>query len=608
MDMKKALSRYFPALSVLLVLAPLFVARSCANTTAAPTGGDKDTIPPYMYAASPAANVRGVPLTGAKFVFSFDEYVSLKNARNITLSPPAGKGLKARLRGRNVVVTVEDTLRPNTTYTIEFTDAIADNNEGNMFPGYSYVFSTGDKIDSMMVTGVVRDCGTLQSVKGAKVLLYTDLGDSAVFRSSPAAAVLTDDWGFFCIRNIPDTLYRMYAITDDNGNNRYDPGTESVAFVSEVIRPVTTVNDSLPELMKFEMTDTVSCRLRKEEFELKLFKEENATQYVKNHGRSSDRACFISFMAPKAHIDTMWIAGVPADRLITQFNPQRDSLEIWVNDRRAMPDTFHLKVNYLKSDSLGVLVPSTEEFRLANPVPARVARRNRSRLKHEDTICVMTVEASGEKVEDNGVTIEFGFPIVSAEFDSIRFHSVNPRQVEEEHRFSVKQDTLNLRKYRIIPDLTYRTGYDYRVRFPQGIFMDINGFRSDSSEVKFRLPDDGKLSSVTLRLGGTNGVKYIVDLLNEQKSSVLRQHVVSSDTTVTFKYLTAARYCLRLTEDVNRNGLVDTGNLLERRQPETVLFYRTDGESEYLEIPEGADVEQSIDMGLLFGHGEKDLK
>ncbi len=603
--LRRLFARFFPVLPVTAVLVPLFAARSCANTTGAPTGGDKDTIPPYLYAASPATNVRRVPLTGARFVFSFDEYVTIKKASNITLSPPVKAGsVKSKLRGKSVVVTIEDTLRPNATYTIEFTDAIADNNEGNMFPGYTYVFSTGDRIDSMMVTGVVRDCGTLQSVKGAKVLMYTDLSDSAVFKSPPDAMALTDDWGYFCIRNIPDTLYRMYAVTDDNSNSLYDPGTESVAFISDTIRPVTVVNDSLPEVLKFEMTDTVSCRLRKEEFELNLFKEANATQYIKNSGRTSDRACFISFMAPKAHIDTMWIAGVPADRLITQFNPVRDSLEIWVNDRRAMPDTFHLMVNYLKSDSLGALTPFTEEVKLVNPVPARVARRNRGNIKHEDTTCVVKTDASGETVEENGVTLDFRDPIVSAVFDSVHFYSVNPRQVEEECTFSAVQDSLNLRVYHIRPDVAMRTGYDYRVKIPEGIFMDINGFRSDSAEVKFRLPDDSKLSSLTLNLTGVSGPKYIIDLLNEQKSSVLRQYVAASDTTVTFRYLKPAKYCLRLTEDANRNGLVDTGDLLAHRQPEKVLFYKLDGENEYIDIQESSDIDQSIDVGHLFGHSQ----
>ena len=602
--MKKFLSRYFPVIPVLLVLVPTIFMHSCANTTQAPSGGQKDSIPPVITKVSPATRVRRVPLTGARFVFSFDEYVTIKDAKGIVLSPPTSKPPKAKIKGKSVVVTIEDTLRANTTYTLDFTAAVADNNEGNMFPGYTYVFSTGDDIDEMMICGEIRDCNTLQPVKGATVMLYKDLSDSSVFKGPGDAVAKTDDWGFFSIRNIPDTLYHLYAFTDENSNNTYDPGTESIGFADGEIRPVTVVNDSLPELIKYDMTDTVACRARKAEYEINIFKEKTSIQYISNSGRTSDRASFVSFMSPGAHIDTMWIGGVPADRLITQFNLERDSLEIWVNDRRAMPDTFHLYVNYLKSDSLGVLSPFTEEVKLINPVPARVARRNRKEIKHEDTICVFSFDAKGESVENKGITIEFKNPLINAEFDSLRVWSVNPRQVEEKLKFSWERDTNNLRVYRIIPEVSYKEGFDYNIKAPEGIFRDINGFRSDSAQVKFSLPKDDKLSSITLNLKDLEGTRYIVDLLDESKGKILRQYIVDQDSTLLFKYLTAAKYSIRITEDANRNSLVDTGDILARRQPEKVLFFKNDEQEDIINILEGIELEQTIDIAVMFGHKE----
>ena len=208
--MKRFLDRYFPLIPVLLVLIPVFFSPSCANTTQAPTGGDKDTLPPLLLKVSPEKGATGVKRTGQEFVFTFDEYVKIKNLQNIYLSPPLKKPVKAKTRGKSVVVYFEDdTLAANTTYTIDFTDAIADNNEGNVYPGFTYVFSTGDQIDSMMITGIVQDCNTLKPVKGAKVLLYKNHADSAVFLERPVAAAITDDWGYFSIRNIQDTLYRL---------------------------------------------------------------------------------------------------------------------------------------------------------------------------------------------------------------------------------------------------------------------------------------------------------------------------------------------------------------------------------------------------------------
>ena len=166
--MKKFLERYFPLIPVLLVLVPVLFSPSCANTTQAPTGGWKDTLAPIIVKVAPEPNAIKVKRTGQEFIFTFDEYVKIKNLQNIYLSPPMRRPLKAKTRGKSVVVYFEDdTLAANTTYTIDFTDAIADNNEGNVYPGFTYVFSTGETIDSLMITGIVHDCNTLKPVKGA---------------------------------------------------------------------------------------------------------------------------------------------------------------------------------------------------------------------------------------------------------------------------------------------------------------------------------------------------------------------------------------------------------------------------------------------------------
>ena len=465
--MKKFLDKYFPLIPVLLVLVPLLYSPSCANTTQAPTGGKKDTLAPLVVKVSPVPGITGVNRTKQEFVFTFDEYVKIKNLQNIYLSPPMKRPLKAKTRGKSVVVYFEDdTLAANTTYTIDFTDAIADNNEGNVYPGFTYVFSTGEQIDSMMITGIVQDCNTLKPVKGAKVLLYKNHADSALFLERPIAAAITDDWGYFSIRNIQDTLYRLYAITDANNDNLYNPESETVAFVDSLIRPVMVVDDSLPELIKYDMKDTVNCQKRKTEYELNLFKEKNAKQMIVNKVRLNDRTSYITFMAPNAHIDTMWIRGVPADRLITQFNLQRDCLEVWVNDRRPMPDTFYTYVNYLKTDTLGNLSSFTEEVKLVHPVPKAKRRSARKEIKHEDTICVYTLTAKGETVEQLGYQLNFKVPIIYEGFKEMTLRIVNPKQQEEMGTFKVIPDSTNVLKYTIMPNVKLMPGFEYFLKMP----------------------------------------------------------------------------------------------------------------------------------------------
>ena len=596
--MKMKLSNLLPIIPVALILGMTMLSPSCANTTTPPSGGPKDTIPPLITKIYPLEGQTNVPRQKTKLILTFDEYVTVKDPKSLFLSPPLEKAPKFKLQNKSVVVFFENDLDSNKTYTLDVTNAIADNNEGNMFPGYTLVFSTGERIDSMMVTGVVQDCNTLNPIKGATVMLYKDHADSAVFLHRPDAAVKTDDWGFFCIRNIQDTVYRLYAIIDENNNNIYEPETEKIAFIDTLIQPLTKVNDTLPELQKYDMKDTVCCLARNTEYELNIFREKPTKQLIVNKERVGERTAYITFMSPYAQIDSIWIKGVPANRLITQFNLQQDSLEIWVNDPKPQPDTLYLNVNYMKTDTLGMLNSFTEEIKL--PKPKKLAAKTPKKdIKKEDTLAVFTVDAKPENIEQYGFVVEFKYPLVSDAFDSLSFKSINPRQQEEQMKYSVEKDSLNLRKYIIKPTDKFQPGYEYILKMPHRKFRDINGFYNDSLEVKVSLPKDDKLSTMMLNMNNV-GNKYIVDLLDEKKSNTLRSYIIDKDQTLIFPYLRAGKYSIRITEDVNKNGLVDTGNVLEKRQPEKVLFYKLENGESLIDIPEMTELEQNIDLAEMF--------
>lgn len=596
--MKKYLSNLLPIIPVAFILGSVMFSHSCANTTTPPSGGPKDTIPPIITKMDPADGSINVPTHKTKIELTFNEYVVVKDPKSLFLSPPLEKAPKYKIQNKSVVVYFENDLDSNKTYTLDLTNAIADNNEGNMYPGFTLVFSTGDKIDSMLVTGTVQDCNTLQPIKGATVMLYKDHADSAVFLKRPDAAVKTDDWGYFCLRNIKDTIYRMYALIDENNNNKYDPETEKIAFLDSLVKPVMKVNDSLPELQKYDMKDTACCLARKSEYELNIFREKPSKQMIVNKERVGERTAYITFMAPYAQIDSIWMRGVPREKLITQFNLQKDSLEIWVNDHRKQPDTLFLFVNYLKTDSLGVLNPFTEEIKLVKPrvLPGKSSQKN---IKKEDTTAVFTIEAKPENIEQYGFVMEFKYPVVETAFDSLGFRFLNPRQQESKGEYSVTQDSLNLRKYVVRPKAKLLPGYEYYLKVPHRKFKDINGFYNDSTEVKVMLPNDDKLSTMFLNMSNVKN-KYIIDLLDEKRTNVLRSYIIESDQQLIFPYLRAGKYSIRITEDLNKNGLVDTGILLEHKQPEKVRFYKLEDGTFLIDIPEMVEIEQSIDVGEIF--------
>ena len=597
----KRLSKYLPLIPAALVLGAMMFPSGCANTTTPPSGGPKDTIPPVLLKTAPLPGAVNVPTHKTQIKFTFDEYVVVKDPSNIFLSPPLEKRPKYKLSGKSLVVTFESDLDSNTTYTLDITGAIGDNNEGNMFEGFTLVFSTGSQIDAMCMTGLVQDCNTLKPIKGATVLLYKDHADSAVFLHRPNAAAKTDEWGFFSLRNIQDTVYRVYAIRDANGNNIYEPDQESIAFLDQPYHPSTVFNDSIYEFKKFNMKDTALCLARKTDVELNVFREKPSKQFIVKKERVGLRTAFLTFMAPGAKVNSMKIKGLPAEKLISQFNPQEDSLELWVNDQRKMPDTLQLLINYDKTDTLGNLVPTDETVKLAlsKEMRAEIQKSSQRNLKHEDTIAVFKSEADPTTVEQYGFRLEFKYPLIQEAWDSLSFWSVNPRQQEKKEKFKVTRDPENLRVYTVMPTDKLMQGFDYHLKVPYRKFRDVNGFYNDSTELKVTLPNDEKLSTISLEMSKVKKNRYIIDLLGEKRDKVIRSFIIDTDQTVVFPYVKAGKYCLRITEDRNGNGLVDTGNVLEHRQPEKVMFFKIKDQF-LIDIPERTEYVQKIDLEELF--------
>lgn len=596
------LTKLLPLIPASLILASLFIPGGCANTTQAPTGGPKDTIPPVITKVTPFPGSTRVDPGKVKLVFTFNEYVKIKDANGVYLSPPQEKKPKAVISGKSLVVTFESPLDSSATYTLDLTGAIADNNEGNLFPGYTLVFATGEQIDSMCVTGVVQDCNTLMPVKGATVLLYKDQADSAVFLRRPVAAAKTDDWGFFSIRNIQDTVYRVYAIRDENNNNKYDPESERIAFLDSLFRPSIIYSDSLYEFKKFDMKDTALCLARKAQLELNLFREKPHKQMIVKKERVGERTAYLTFMAPDTRIRDMRIKGLHRDKIISQFNPQKDSLELWVNDQRRMPDTLQLVIRYDKTDTTGKLRPMDETVKLAYTKEYKAELQKKQRdtrnRRHEDTLAVMTTQADPTTIEQYGFDIEFQYPLIEAAWDSLKLRIRNPRQQETMGKVRLIKDSTNLRHFRVMPTEPFQVGYEYFLKIPHRGFRDINGFYNDSTELKVMLPTDEKLSNITLELSGVHN-KYIIELLNEKRDKVIRSFIVNRDGPVVFPYLKAGSYCIRMTEDINGNNIVDTGNLLEHKQPEKVRFYKVNDKF-LIKVLEKAEMVWNVDMEELF--------
>ena len=592
--------RRIPATVILLALfvACCIFSHSCANTTTPPSGGPKDTIPPVLLKVTPDFGTTGFPVTDGRITLLYNEYTVVKTATDIVLSPPTRRKPVAKVKGKNIVVSMNDTLRENQTYTLDFGQALADNNEGNPAPRFVYTFSTGDTIDSLYFTGTVYDSRTLAPVKGALVAAYTDLSDSACFKTLPDAVVRTDDWGFFAIRHIRDTTYRVYAYSDKAGDFKYNPDEDEVAFLDSVYRPTAWINDSIYELQPFLMKDTLRCKARVPMVSLLLFKELQSVQYLQNSGRSSEKQGFLKFSAADVQINSLEFVGIDSSAIILQYNPTRDSIDFWVNVDYRLDDSLLVRLNYMKTDSTGVLSPFEQNLSLA--VKEKEEETPRSKDKQQrDTTFKLTVSAKDETVEQLGVRLEASLPLITVVRDSIRLKETNPKGQVSEKTFRLEQDTSELRRYIITPDNKLIKGYDYELTVGQGAFVNLDKLPNEAVEVKFKVPQADDLSLLQLVMEDVDG-NYIVELTDEKGATVLRRYIIHSNGTLDFPYLKAGKYMVRIASDQNNNGLSDTGNLLAHRQPEPVRFYEAKPGDRILDIPESAEIEQHINIREMF--------
>lgn len=565
-------------------------------------GGPKDTIPPVLIAVNPARGDTAFPLTGGSVRLRYNEYTVVKDANGILLSPPHKKKPKAKVKGKEIVVTFQDTLKENTTYTIDFGSALADNNEGNIAPKYVYTFSTGPEVDSLYITGTVLDAENLTPVKKALVMLYRQWRDSSCILTLPDAVGRTDDWGFFSIRNIGSGPYWIYACSDESGDYLYNLGEERIGFLDTAITPAMVVRDSVYELMGFDMKDTLACQARRSTYEIAIFKEFQSKQYIKDKGRKAAKTGYVTFSAPDVELSSFQILGVDSTDIIMQFSPQRDSFDFWLNTKYPPEDSLFMTVSYMKTDSTGHLALTTENISAAiSKDQAAKAKTEEGRKAAEaDTLTDLKITLAESNVEQDGIKLEFSCPVVEMCLDSIVLLATNTRNQTDTASFTFTQDTTNIMRYVLQNTEPYRPGYKYTLSIPEATFWDVYHRKNKASKKDFQLPNTENLSTITLNISGTDSKRYIVELTDEGRKKVFRKYEVLRDSTYYFPYLSEGKYAIRLTEDRNNNGLFDTGNLLKWKQAERMKLFTLAGGSTVIEIKEQMDIIQDIDLKQIF--------
>jgi hypothetical protein len=584
----------------------LFTGR-CANVAQGPEGGPKDSIPPVLLTTIPEYLATNQKPKQIRVVFN--EYVQIKEAaKNVTVSPPSLRRPEVRTRGKGIQVRFEDTLRSNTTYVIDFGEAISDLNEGIPFSAFRYVFSTGPVIDSMMLTGKVFNAFTREPLPKAVVCLYENYSDTAIYKTLPDVIARADSWGYFTLQNIKPVAYHMVAFDDKNNNYRYDTGAEMLAFEDSLVIPGNVV-DYEKVLEVIEATDTAKLLARSYQWELCAFNEEVGKQFLKEHTLAGTRQLTLAFNQRHAAILSFQLNGVDSLDLIRERNRFNDTLIYWIT-APVVPDTLQAEITYMRTDSLDMLSPFSTKLKFQKPKKEEEETKSKKDKDKEGEEKKETLAPSityaVENIMKNGVA--FGFSTLPTTVNPAliqlwRIDEVDKQQKEEP--FTWATDSVKMRQFYLHAKWQLSTQYELLVL--PGAFTDVYGLANDSISKKITTDDPDKYSSIRINLTGVDSAQQIiVQLLDEKKTKVLRETMGTENKKLQFDYLKAGTYTLRLIEDKNKNGVWDPGNYKEKRQFEPVEFYALPDGSEKVTLPENMEINQDIDAKQVFARNRRE--
>ena len=585
-------------LAVVTVIAALY---SCASI-GRPDGGPLDETPPRFIGSTPAAGA--LNNTKTKVSLSFDEFIKLEKANEkVVISPPQVQQPEIKASGKKISVNLLDSLKPNTTYTIDFSDAIVDNNEGNPLGNFAFTFSTGSAIDTMEVSGTLLEASNLEPVKGMLVGMHSNLSDTAFTKLPFDRVARTDSRGHFTIRGVAPGKYRIFGLMDADQNFAFSQKSEALAFNDslviprweERIRQDTTWVDSLT-------IDTVVERkytyYLPDNVILRSFKEDLFSQYlVKNERLTPEK--FTLYFAAKA--DTLPVLkGLnfdERDAFIIEKNLTNDTIHYWVKDSLLYKqDTLSLSLNYLYTDTLNQLVPRTDTLNLvaktvkkAVDEPKKKKKKKGEEEEPEPTkfLHVSTYIPSTMDVYDY-ISLSFDEPIAS--FDSAAIHlKQKVDTLWEDIPFTFEQDSLQLRKYNLYYEWEPTREYEFSV--DSTAFHGIYGLFTDKIKQNIKVRSLEEYGAIYFNVSGCDSIAF-VELLDTQDKVVRKIPVVNGQ--ADFYFLNPGKYCARLINDTNGNGVWDSGEYETKRQPEMVYYY-----PQILEPKANWEVEQTWDVKAL---------
>ena len=599
-------------------LAVGLVLAACASI-GSPEGGPRDYTPPQVMKSSPEPGT--VNFKGNKVEITFDEIVNLKDQqKKVIISPAPRTQPLIRTVGKKVTVEFRDPLEENTTYVIDFSNAIEDNNEGNQLDGYTFAFSTGEEIDTLAVSGIVLRANDLEPMQHVIVGLHSNLDDSA-FTSLPLERVSrTNDRGKFTIRNLKPGSYHLFAINDVDGDYRM-ARTEDIAFLDEIIMPTTSEYTSQDTVFTFDrrvdtvMTATHTLYLPNDLL-LCMFNEGYRSHYVKQTTRPEANKLHVLFGAPNDTLPAMDIIrpAVHQDNWCqVERTADNDSLFYWLTDSALIKtDTIIVAMTYLRTDTADRLEQVTDTIRFGYRKPSAQVKEEEKKAKEreerEKRLAQLLEKqekaaAQGKELNEGELeelkelqrenpddipklkmelaksgTIDVGDSIV-LKFET-PIAAIDPAGVH----FEIKRDTLwvpytgKVGPFRAVDDynpmrywmpVTTLPDSTYRLTIDSAAVTSVYGLHNEELKKELKVRGLEEYANIYFKVNVKQNA--FVELLNSSEKVIRTVEVNNGE----FELLNVSpgSYYLRLTIDSNANGKWDTGNYKEHLQPEEVYYY-----------------------------------
>jgi uncharacterized protein (DUF2141 family) len=577
----------------LLAVSSCLLAISCARM-GNPDGGWYDDTPPYVVNSSPAD--RATNVKPKRVSIYFNEFIKLEDAQNkVIISPPQLEMPEIKASGKRVIVDLKDTLKENTTYSIDFGDAISDFTEGNPMGNYAFTFSTGSVIDTLQVSGYVLNAENLEPIKGIQVGLYDDLSDTAFLKKPMIRISRTDSRGHFVIKGVAPGTYRCYALQDADNNYIYNQKAEMVGFSHDTFEPSwkpdtrqdTIWRDSLhiDNIVRVPYTHFLP-----DDITLLAFTALQDNRYLLKTERTEPHKIGFYFTYGDSVPPTIRGLNFASDSaFIVESSLKNDTVYYWLRDTALVnQDTLRMEVQYMMTDTTNLLVSKTDtlditpkesyekRMKAKQKEIEKWEKEQEKKKKHDEPYdSVMPTEQLNLKINPTGslspesiVTIESPTPLLRIDTAAIHLYT-KVDSLWYDADYVLKPSAHNIRSYTLTADWKPET--EYSLEIDSAAIEDIYGLVIGPIKQGMKVKSEDDYSTLTVNLSGIQDTAIIVQLLTSSESVVMQNKAKNG--VAEFYYVNPGKYYLRAFVDSNGNGQWDTGDYYADRQAEAVYYY-----------------------------------